>query len=999
MYIRKRPPRARSHSGSWLWWLVVAAFAGLLILASTSPTLGTTVSSTEQPEQIPTAPRRRNSALGAPTPAAKNTPPAPPAVNPASGPLTITGSDAAGQPTRFQLPTGAASLNSGGVGVSPQDWEAGFTEGFEGDFPGDTWEILDGSDDGLDRTWGLDDFRVNSGNASVWVAAGEADGLDPEFSFYPDDLDSWMIVGPFDLQNAQAADVEFHMWRDTEPEFDWIFVGASTDGATFDGEYWSGDSGGWQYYDVGLGPYVGLSEVWLAWYFHSDESNPEADYEGVWVDDVTLWVYTESGPPETTNLIENYDFETGDLTGWSSAGSTAVSSQNAYSGSYSAWLGGINDASDELYQTFDVPAEVNGARIRFRFELAGEETEFDADFVCAGVHRASDDELLIDLGCLDGTDVSHGWSQVDYVLSGPELLTVAGETVYIDFFLETDGDLPTSLWVDNVAFLVRTGGTAGDSHEGNDAPSTATQLEFDAPITDLTIDPAGDYDYFAFEGSSGQTVAIDVDAAINGSSLDSYLWLMDSDGATVLAENDDDGNTFDSYLTYTLPADGTYYAVVSSYDGDGDRSFVYAISLTADSGPPPTPPPTPTPPPASNQKAWTAILYLAGDTNLWREYQPYVQGLERLIADKSDFLNVLVLLDLPAEAPISRTVRLDVQPDGNYTNGVNRWDMGELNMGDPRNLVNFVKWAAQNYPADHYYLAIDDHGNSVAGIAWDDTSNGDNLTPPELYAALKEITNNGARQIDVLDWEACLMQTFEGAYDVRNFANFLFGFESVSYGGNTYPRYFQNLTASTTPAQFVQSTLEAYFQDRTGAVVGSVVNLSQVGAVRTAVDSLADALLAQVGTQKDAMTAARNASQKFDVGDDFKITNDDYYLDLWHMADRLAAQAPAVAGQANAVKAAVDDAVLGRKTRSSPEEDYGNARGLGIYWPKWVSGAYGDYVNHNIFTATRDGRWDDFLAGYFGRRPMERRGMPVNPPPVEKRSVHTLFLPLVLRSE
>ncbi len=184
---------------------------------------------------------------------------------------------------------------------------------------------------------------------------------------------------------------------------------------------------------------------------------------------------------------------------------------------------------------------VNQAQINFWFELAGGETRFGADTFCAGLHRQSDDQLLIDLGCLDGTENTNGWSEVDYTLSGAELLAVAGQTVYINFFLQTDGSLPTSVWVDDVAFLIRTGGAAGDSHEDNDAPSTATALGFDTPIIDLTIDPAGDYDYFAFSGSSGQAIAIDIDAAVNGSSLDAYVWLMDTDGATVLAENDDAG--------------------------------------------------------------------------------------------------------------------------------------------------------------------------------------------------------------------------------------------------------------------------------------------------------------------------------------------------------------------------------------------------------------------------------------------------------------------------
>ena len=117
------------------------------------------------------------------------------------------------------------------------------------------------------------------------------------------------------------------------------------------------------------------------------------------------------------------------------------------------------------------------------------------------------------------------------------------------------------------------------------------------------------------------------------------------------------------------------------------------------------------------------------------------------------------------------------------------------------------------------------------------------------------------------------------------------------------------------------------------------------------------------------------------------------------MANRLATEVPAVAGEAGAVKTAVQNAVLSYEVQSSPGEDHSNAHGLSIYWPQWISGAYGDYVNHKIFTATRDGRWDDFLVDYFGRRPPDRKGMPVDPEPVEKRSAHTVLLPLIQKSD
>ncbi len=37
-------------------------------------------------------------------------------------------------------------------------------------------------------------------------------------------------------------------------------------------------------------------------------------------------------------------------------------------------------------------------------------------------------------------------------------------------------------------------------------------------------------------------------------------------------------------------------------------------------------------------------------------------------------------------------------------------NIGEVNMGDPQSLVDFVQWAKQNYPADHYCLVLWDHG-------------------------------------------------------------------------------------------------------------------------------------------------------------------------------------------------------------------------------------------------------------------------------------------------
>jgi len=73
-------------------------------------------------------------------------------------------------------------------------------------------------------------------------------------------------------------------------------------------------------------------------------------------------------------------------------------------------------------------------------------------------------------------------------------------------------------------------------------------------------------------------------------------------------------------------------------------------------------------------------------------------------------------------------------------------DLGELNMGDPQTLVDFVSWAATECPAKKYLLVIWNHGGGFRspayskGIAQDDTSGGDIITMPDLEDALSAIS-------------------------------------------------------------------------------------------------------------------------------------------------------------------------------------------------------------------------------------------------------------------
>lgn len=99
-------------------------------------------------------------------------------------------------------------------------------------------------------------------------------------------------------------------------------------------------------------------------------------------------------------------------------------------------------------------------------------------------------------------------------------------------------------------------------------------------IINGAINPSGDVDYFKFTGTAGQTIAIDIDAQVNGSSLDSVVRLYDSDGTTQVAFNDDDSGNLDSSLFYTLPHSGDFYIQVENYGTQsGGSNYFYSLIL------------------------------------------------------------------------------------------------------------------------------------------------------------------------------------------------------------------------------------------------------------------------------------------------------------------------------------------------------------------------------------------------------------------------------------
>lgn len=191
-------------------------------------------------------------------------------------------------------------------------WTLIVEETFESDFPTGNWQVFDanGTADG-EYFWDDDDYLPHKGAWSAWPANGGTNGVDPEQYYYPNNLRSWMVFGPFDLSEASYAEMAFAYWNQSELNYDSLFWGASLDNDTFYGTRVSGDSGGWKneifsFAEVPeLGDITGQRAVWICFVFESDTSVVD---DGPYLDDIKIMRYFPDAPNLTPDAPSGWTY-------------------------------------------------------------------------------------------------------------------------------------------------------------------------------------------------------------------------------------------------------------------------------------------------------------------------------------------------------------------------------------------------------------------------------------------------------------------------------------------------------------------------------------------------------------------------------------------------------------------------------------------------------------------------------------------------------------------
>ena len=441
--------------------------------------------------------------------------------------------------------------------------------------------------------------------------------------------------------------------------------------------------------------------------------------------------------------------------------------------------------------------------------------------------------------------------------------------------------------------------------------------------------------------------------------------------------------------------------------------------------------------PFAGKAKWTVMLYMNGDNSL-DPYA--ILDFEEMAKVKYDpNVNVVVQLDRKklgknvkaTDESWSETRRFLMKQGLKATRSDSLQDFSEeSNMGDGKTLASFADWARKKFPAERYMLIIWSHGdgwrrqikeepffsepkaaatarqNAVAEaeellkqgqltdaklaalnlalisvepqfrtISEDETNYSDKLYVREIQDALEDVfgDKNG---LDVIGFDACLMQMVETAYAMRNVASVMVGSEELEPSeGWGYDGWLQNFVANPNMDGIAvgKSMVKAYektYQHANPATTLSAIDLSNdnIEKLAEAVSLLANELTISLDAQSKTIEEARNNCNVFAPGRRY------HGIDLYRFCSQL--DRPGVNTQlrnrAKKVMSLLDSLVIENYAGERRRDKFGS-RGLAIYFPANnevyqldpYRDAYRDENEDYVVLFVKEHLWDNFLHAYF----------------------------------
>jgi hypothetical protein len=395
---------------------------------------------------------------------------------------------------------------------------------------------------------------------------------------------------------------------------------------------------------------------------------------------------------------------------------------------------------------------------------------------------------------------------------------------------------------------------------------------------------------------------------------------------------------------------------------------------------------------------WTTMVFLNGDNDLDGWTASVFNRLEQAVYHDTSLI-VYVLWDRSQDGD---TNLYRVLPDidllsisDDYIEGESKWTQGELDMGDPATLLDFIIGVREKEFTEYSWLSIVDHGGGWSpnlavdqgrprwaiggsGFSWDFTNNYSYLSTSEMGIVFShpELTET---PIDVVFYDACLMGMIEEAYEIRHGANFFVASENETWSSFPYFDYLESIQDRTPEEQaiWIVDKYDASLSNYPRTM--SVIDLQQVDQLNAILNLLAGQLTEGFPLNTTKIENAFQSTQKFDYDYDLLITDTDGYVDLGDLAKNLAIEfvGTSVEDTANDLLNVLEDPlgdnpIIIAETHESGYSVWAqsyitldNATGLSIYLP------FGEedeiefcFYNEDELAWAEDTYWNEFIREY-----------------------------------
>lgn len=204
---------------------------------------------------------------------------------------------------------------------------------------------------------------------------------------------------------------------------------------------------------------------------------------------------------------------------------------------------------------------------------------------------------------------------------------------------------------------------------------------------------------------------------------------------------------------------------------------------------------------SATPKQWTFLIYLDGKNNLDRDGINNIKAMEKI--GSTDNINVIVQWASKSRHEVKRLFIQKSSDPYQITSPVIE-NLGNVNMGDYKTLQDFVAWGIKNYPADHYFIDIWNHGSgwhssrlkqSLAksnsrltsfDIGWDDDFPGSFISTEEVGQVMAFAAKLIGHKVDIYGSDACLMAMAEVAGEMTRSVDVFVGSQELE-PGNGWP--------------------------------------------------------------------------------------------------------------------------------------------------------------------------------------------------------------------